>query len=297
VKGKVAVAVGAASLVMGVAVHTQQSVFRATTDAVEIYVSVRNGDKPVTGLSTADFVVEDNRVPQHVDVLDASATPIDLTAIVDLGFLAHFSDAAEFRSIVRKLGSALAPTDRLRVLTAATEVAEARPLGPPGEGPISNPEEGGAASIDDALLDALVASPTDGRRDVVVVLTRGDDVGSVFRSEAVPAIAERSDAVVELVLVPLKLSTGQEIYRFPVPTANRQALIDAAGRTGGDVFYLSDAVNGVKHAVDDVRESYTLRYTLTNVPKPGWHNIAVKITKPGSSGYRVRARKGYFVPQ
>jgi hypothetical protein len=38
--------------------------------------------------------------------------------------------------------------------------------------------------------------------------------------------------------------------------------------------------------------SYTVRYILEGVPLKGWHDLAVKVTKPGK--YVVRARKGYF---
>jgi hypothetical protein len=45
-------------------------------------------------------------------------------------------------------------------------------------------------------------------------------------------------------------------------------------------------------ALDDFRSSYVLRYSPHGVAAGGWHEIAVRVTRPGR-GYVVRARKGY----
>ena len=43
--------------------------------------------------------------------------------------------------------------------------------------------------------------------------------------------------------------------------------------------------------LDEFRSSYVLRYTPRGVDRPGWHEIDVRIVRPGS--FTVRARKGY----
>ena len=45
-------------------------------------------------------------------------------------------------------------------------------------------------------------------------------------------------------------------------------------------------------AIDDFRASYVLRFTPEAVPAPGWHELGVRVTRPGTR-YTVRARKGY----
>jgi hypothetical protein len=56
------------------------------------------------------------------------------------------------------------------------------------------------------------------------------------------------------------------------------------------------ALDGIEQmflrALDDFRTSYVLRYAAEGVARAGWHEIAVRVIKPGTR-YDVRARKGY----
>ena len=52
------------------------------------------------------------------------------------------------------------------------------------------------------------------------------------------------------------------------------------------------AFQGFKRAFDDFRSSYLLRYTPRDVSPEGWHDLEVKLLRPGR--FTVRARKGYF---
>jgi hypothetical protein len=45
-------------------------------------------------------------------------------------------------------------------------------------------------------------------------------------------------------------------------------------------------------ALDDFRTSYVLNYQLAGVPRPGWHEVTVKVRRPGTN-YQVRTRNGY----
>ena len=68
-------------------------------------------------------------------------------------------------------------------------------------------------------------------------------------------------------------------------------LVEVARRTGGGTHLLRDRVAAFTRILDDFRSSYLLRYTPTGVDLPGWHDIEVRVTRPGR--YDVRARKGY----
>lgn len=76
-----------------------------------------------------------------------------------------------------------------------------------------------------------------------------------------------------------------------------ETLTAAAEATGGSVHGLSwissSAVTGFKRAFDDFRSSYVLRYVPKGVALTGWHEIDVKVLRPGR--FTVRARKGYFI--
>ena len=49
--------------------------FRIEAEAVELDVSVTLGDRPVTGLTAADFVVRDSGVVQDVELATAGSLP------------------------------------------------------------------------------------------------------------------------------------------------------------------------------------------------------------------------------
>src|SRR5688572_2603389 len=42
-------------------------------------------------------------------------------------------------------------------------------------------------------------------------------------------------------------------------------------------------------ALDDFRTSYVLNYQLAGVPRPGWHEVTVRVKRPGNK-YTVRTR-------
>jgi hypothetical protein len=42
------------------------------------------------------------------------------------------------------------------------------------------------------------------------------------------------------------------------------------------------------------RRGYLLQYQPAGVPREGWHDVKVEVTRPGKK-YSVRARRGYFI--
>jgi hypothetical protein len=53
-----------------------------------------------------------------------------------------------------------------------------------------------------------------------------------------------------------------------------------------------DLSESFTQAFDEFRTSYVLRYTYEGPARPGWHELAVRVTRRGM--YDVRARQGYF---
>jgi len=63
--------------------QSQRPTFRAAADAVTLPVSVRAADRPVDGLTLADFELLDNGVEQPIDSVSTEGVPLDLTVAVD----------------------------------------------------------------------------------------------------------------------------------------------------------------------------------------------------------------------
>jgi hypothetical protein len=47
-------------------------------------------------------------------------------------------------------------------------------------------------------------------------------------------------------------------------------------------------------AFDEFRSSYVVAYAVTGAQRAGWHDVQIRIVKPGRT-YQIRARQRYFV--
>ena len=57
--------------------------FRSVTDAVRVDVRVRQGSRPITGLTTADFELRDTGVVQDIQAISAHDVPLTLLLALD----------------------------------------------------------------------------------------------------------------------------------------------------------------------------------------------------------------------
>src|SRR5262249_4779935 len=74
------VAFGAASAVL---LGQGQATFRGGTDLVTVDVAVRQRNVPVTGLTSADFIVTDNGVRQTVEAVSLESMPANVSLMLD----------------------------------------------------------------------------------------------------------------------------------------------------------------------------------------------------------------------
>jgi VWFA-related protein len=318
---------------------TPAQTFRGGTDLVSVEVSVRDGGRAVAGLTAADFVVRDNGVTQRVDAVEQTAVPIDLTLVADVSgdYRRAWTDrvapaevAAGVEAQVHAVTGLLRPTDRVRVLTidsythaagGATPVAARQPL--------SALESGGLSALYDTLIAALLQPVDMNRRHVIVASTKGFDTISGHDAAAVRDVAQRSEALLHLVMMETAMDNEEEFKRFQcdpvhgmglclptkrfwVPfmrrtvgsapvhalTAAGIVLAEAATSTGGDLHQaellaVPSMAGTFRRAFDEFRQSYVLRYTARGVKREGWHELAVSV--PSRPGVVVRARRGYAV--
>ena len=281
---------GPIPLVLGLAVLVaapDAQVFRASTDVVEVDVAVRAGKTPVKGLTAADFELIDNGVKQSIDAMVIEEVPVDLTLILDVS-PSTVSVVDRFRARAQQIAAMLRQKDQVRLITFATDIIELVPFRAGGEAlKDSRVSSGNTTSLHDALLLSLMQPPVQGRRRLIVAFSDGVDTASVVDAATVSTVASRAESVLHIVLAGYP---GQ----LP-PTA--KSLRAAAEETGGDLHLpgeFEDAVDGFKRVFEDFRQSYVLRYTLSGVPRYGWHDITVKLTRQTEKRYTVRAKRGYF---
>lgn len=305
----VAAAVAALCAVAAPAARQRMGTFRAGVDLVTVDVSVRQDNMPVTGLTSADFVVTDNGVRQGVDVVDLASLPIDVSILLDTsGSMAPVME--DVIAQARAAASLLGPEDQLRVLTFAWDVGTGRFVSGGGSVEIGPIEAKGATALKDGLAIALMHPRAGDRRHLVVAYTDGADNASSLGIEDLAMISERTDSVLRVIVVKLmpmvgfRVQTDVELLdtrrRWYAPRAREgyYTLGEIARNTGGDVEEL--VVRGDSHAslartIREFRESYVIGYRITGVGLPGRHEIGIKVARPGR--FDIKARKHYVIEQ
>jgi len=300
--------------------------FRASVDAVMVDVSVTSNNRPVAGLTAADFELTDNGVRQTIIDVSGEALPIDVTLIVDTtgtGVL-QSSLAAGVNRILKSLRD----VDRARIVTFGHRINEVAPLAPARTVPAFALEprvyHGFQSDVVTTCFDALVLSlvtPSEpGRRQLAMLFTAGRDTASLLDADTVLDVASRTNTAVFVVrgmfdpnprepapegttprtIPPDRLLIPVRFFKdLTVSTGGVEQVVEPTylvrNDTGRQIIRSRLGDDGLEQAfvrmLDAFRSSYVLRYTLQGVPRAGWHELKVRVTKPGR--YDVRARKGY----
>jgi VWFA-related protein len=285
----------------------ERPVFRSSADAVAVDVSVRQGRRPIGGLTAFDFEVLDNGQKQKVVDTSVEAMPVELLLLLDDSASLDAATVARVRKLPSEIEAHLTSEDRLRTFGFAGRVAALRgqlPISLPG----SSPERDQTALMD--AIIALVIQATDpARRRLLIVVSDGIDGSSSIEHSVRTAVLDRSDVVVDFVLVADERWQFQytllpwQLWQAPTERARLfrtsesgipWVLFDIAERTGGDLLDVKPGDNFLPvlmASIDGFRKRYVLRYIPAGVPPAGWHDL--KITVPGRK-YEVRHRRGYW---
>ena len=98
----------------------QENVFRARTDAVVVSVAVRARNRPVSGLTAADFELQDNGVAQELSSTSAEKVPVDVTLVVDTSGSISGAAFDRLKADIQAIANLLTRDDRVRLMTFAT---------------------------------------------------------------------------------------------------------------------------------------------------------------------------------
>lgn len=272
----------------GAAAQSQAPVFRATAEGVRIDVSVRNRNRPVTGLTAADFELLDNGVPQEVVGVVYEKTPIDVTVGLDVSYSVDGVLLEQLRESVRDLRADLRSEDRLKLVSFNMRVlrqidfsSDRRAV----ESRLAALTAFGSTSLLDAIAVTLVASTEPERRHLVMVFTDGSDTNSITPSSTLLDVAQRTTAALGFVL------GGGSYRQRPAPTPT---MVKLAAETGGQVVPVAfgeSLSTTFKRLLDEFRSSYVLLYRPAGVERGGFHPVQVRVRRPGN--HDVRARRGY----
>jgi VWFA-related protein len=261
-------------------------VFSSGTEVVRVDVAVLRDGRPVTGLLPADFEVRDNGVVQTVEVVtDSGGGPgkaIDAVLALDVSDSVRGEPLSQLKAAAHAFVDMLRPEDSFSLLTFSSGVRLA----------VSSTDsraraheviEATQAQLTTALYDAAFAAvvvPDASRgRPLALVLSDGEDRGSWLKGEQVLRAAEGSELVVHVV--------------FTRPNGRQPAFLgDLAATTGGQEWRANygQLREVLLSAVAEFRSRYTLRYEREGVKRAVWHDLEVRVRRPG---VKVRARSGY----
>lgn len=317
---RVPAALALAALLLVPADASRQQTFRGAVDLVQLEVSVTdNRDRPVTNLTIEDFEVTDNGARQTILNLTWETVPIDVTLVVDVSASVEGRLLNAIVSAASQIRERLRDDDRLAIVEFSQRVRERVALADAAEvGEVALGPAAGWTSLNDAIATAVSMPPLNDRRQMVLVFTDGHDTVSFLDDVTVLDVARRSRAAVFVVaagrggigapgnlsgfqvrqgngglpmdfFTRLAESTGGVVQVVPAMVATQPRAGAIQVRPNTYARFLDDSF--IK-AFDGFRNSYILHYAAEGVPKAGWHDVEVRVTRRGR--HQVRSRSGYF---
>jgi VWFA-related protein len=274
--------------------------FRSGADVVTVEAAVRRDKRPLTGLKITDFELLDNGVAQEISDLNYERLPIDVTVVLDVSASVTGAVLDQLRQSVRQLKADLGARDRLKLIAFNMQVRRLVDFDSPAgaaDTAFASLSGHGSSAIFDSVAVALAAPAPEGRRQLIVLFSDGQDSSSITDPEVLFEVARRTTPTVDIVLAsavaehmasPFARSPGR-----PPITIGR--LYDQLAReTGGTVVATSTGdslASTFRRVLADFRSSYVLYYTPRGVDRAGAHTLQVRVKLDGTE---VRARRGYM---
>jgi Ca-activated chloride channel family protein len=278
----------------------QRPAFRSTIDLVMLNVTVTGpGGRYVSDLSADDFhVLEDGR-PQEVAFFSPANVPMSVSLVLDTSSSMDeemdLSKQAAMDFIAR-----LRPGDVAEVVSFDSRVEVLQPITSDRtllEAAIQRMRAGGSTSLYNAVYIVLrqlekvkPASSDDVRRQVIVVLSDGEDTSSLVTFEQLLDTAKRSQTVIYSVGLGLEEPTTK-LTRSDGEFGLRQL----AQETGGRLFLPkrpTDLVDVYTQIANELTNQYIVGYLSNNAGADGaWRRVAVRVGRPN---LQARTRAGYY---
>jgi Ca-activated chloride channel family protein len=277
----VALAVVVASSVVNAAAP-QPPTFSTAVQAVRVDVLVTEGERPLLGLTPADFEVRDNGVLQDVSFVSTEKLPLNVILALDTSASVSGEPLQHLQSAGRTLLDRLEPEDRAALVTFSHEVTLRQALTRDADRvgrELARIEPRGETAVIDASYAAVMLGDTDVGRDLVIVFSDGVDTASWLSGDRVLDAARRSDVVV---------------YGVSVRSAERPDFLRELSRvTGGSLLEVDstrDLGSAFVRLLQEFRQRYLLNYVPRGVSSEGWHELRVTVKRRRAT---VSARAGY----
>lgn len=285
-----------------VAAVRQTPAFRTGIDVVSLAVTVTDpAGRCLTDLEPGQFHVFEDGVAQEVPYFNRTSLPIALALLLDTSSSMDDRMATAQRAaigFVRRMQprdvAELVGFDRdVRILQEFTGDQAAL------ERAIRSTTAVGSTSLYNAIYVSLrelrksrVATERDVRRQVVVVVSDGEDTSSLIDYDAVLDLARRSETTIYTIGLRSKVDAGDKTFKEA-----DFVLRQLAQETGGRAFFpsrIDDLVGVYSQIADELASQYVLGYVSKNTRRDGaWRRIMVRVDRQSAV---ARTRPGYFGP-
>jgi VWFA-related protein len=261
----------------------QRPVFTSRTQGVIVDVLVTERNRPVAGLTAADFELRDNGVLQTIDAAEVSDAPLNAVLALDMSGSTAGQRLIDLRAASTAFVGGLRGEDRVGLTTFNHAVSTRVPLGDSFaalDAALNRLKPQGETGILDGVHVALITTLAEPGRSLVIVFTDGRDTASWLLPHEVVESARRSNAVV---------------YTVATGTARQWPLLsDLADVTGGrriDLETGADLRAQFERILREFRSRYLLTFTPKDVSGTGFHQLSVRVRR---GGVAVKARPGYI---
>jgi Ca-activated chloride channel family protein len=274
--------------------------FRSNVDVISLAVSVTGPDgRHISNLSADDFeVLEDGRV-QELTFFSPGNTALSVSLVLDSS-----SSMEESMPLAQKAATEfvarLRPGDVAEIINFDSRVEIVQPFTADRsllEAAIQRVRAGGATSLYNAVYITLrqfekmrVQGGSDSRREVIVVLSDGEDTSSLVTFDELLDVARRSQTAIYAIGLGLQATPPR------LTQSNGEfALRRLAHETGGRLFTPKrpEGLSTVYTQIaDELTSQYLLGYLSRNERRDGgWRSIAVRLRR---SQLQARTRAGYY---
>lgn len=274
---------------------------RSGVELVSLNVTATDGQgKYATDLNEEEFEVYEDGAKQKLTFFSKTQQPISLSLLLDtsasmderMGIVQEAAIGFAKQLHKEDQASVIGFDSQVRVLADFTNDAAGL------EKAIRTTTPNGSTSLYNALYIALkelkkvkTKSPTDIRRQAIVLLSDGDDTSSLIEFDQVLDLAKRS----EVVIYAIGLRAG-EIQRREFKEAEF-VLKQLANETGGRAFFVTDAreLSKIYQGIwDELSSQYALAYASVNPKRDGaWRRVQVRLLRPNIT---ARTKLGYYGP-
>ncbi|MFC2171369.1 VWA domain-containing protein [Acidobacteriota bacterium] len=273
---------------------------------VELFATVRDGKKRrISSLKKEDFTILEDGKEQEIAFFSTIIKPLSIAILIDTSGSMEEKIYKAQEAAVNFIHKTLGNKDQAMIVTFDTKVRRVQKLTSNRrklEKAVLKSSTGGATVMFDAIAAATyeLNQIDNSRRKAVILLSDGQDVGSVSARKRVIEYCKKSDIAIYAVGIDVETRAAPGMGPRPLGTKSTKArndLLDFSKVTGGETFMIQDLdeLKGVYDKIGkELRSQYDLAYYPENRRKDGkWRKIKVKIAE---GKYKVRTRTGYYAP-